>query len=123
MNKVKMNETEFIANFNRDASFRINFFYQIDRCLQQFLSICFNVSDVEYINFDLIDISHIHLSVMRQQFFCTPPRSFSRHKRKNYHSQHGTNAKPKKRRSRGHQKRTLKHRFGNLEITRPTKKS
>ena len=75
-NKVDINETTFIANFYRYASFRINLFYQIDRYLQQFLSSWSNVLDKEYANFDLIDIYHIHLSVTRQNVLCTLPIYF-----------------------------------------------
>ena len=42
--KLKMNETTFIANFDRDNSFEIKFLYQVYICLQQFLSSCSNVS-------------------------------------------------------------------------------
>ena len=50
MNKVNMNETTFVANFDRDASFGTKFFYQVDIFLQQILSNCSNVSDVEDVN-------------------------------------------------------------------------
>ena len=96
INKVEMNETTFIENFDRYASFVIKFFYQVDRFLKQFLSSCSNVSDVEDVDFYLINISHIHLSVMRQQFFCALPISFSVNKITHDHSQHGPNTKSKK---------------------------
>ena len=90
-----MNKTIFIENFDREAYFGIRIFYQVYRCLQQFLSILSNVSDMEDINFDLIDISHIHLSVIIQQRSCTLPTSSLGEKRQNDHIQHVPNTKSK----------------------------
>ena len=90
-----MNETSFIENLDRYTSFRIKFFCQVDRCMQQFISSCSNASEVEDVDFDLIDISYIHLSFIRQHFFCDIPTSFAVNKRPNDHSQHFPNIKSK----------------------------
>ena len=95
MNKLETNETTFIKNFNIDTSLGIKFFYQVDRCLQQFILSWSNVSYVEDVDFDIISFSHIHLSFIRQQRLCTLPISFSGNKRPKDHIQHGTNTKSK----------------------------
>ena len=47
-------------------------------------------------DFDFIDISHIHLSVMIKHFFCTLPTSFFGNKIPNDHIQHVPNTEYKK---------------------------
>ena len=75
-NKLDMEKTTFIANFYWYTLFGLKFFYQVYRCLQQFLSSWYNVSDVEDVDFYSINISHIHLSVIRQHFSIPYPPLF-----------------------------------------------
>ena len=76
MNKVEINGTTFITNFYRDSLFRTKFFYQVNRCMQQFISSLSNVYDVEDVDFDLINLSHIHISVIIQNNSATSPSLF-----------------------------------------------
>ena len=121
MNKVEMNETTFTANFYRDPSFGIKFFYQSDRCLQQFLWRYSYASDVEDIYFDLIDLSHIHLSVMI--FFSAPYSNIFQETRYQMTTINMILTQNQKRDFMGLSKSNPQTKFRNWKITRPASNS
>jgi hypothetical protein len=79
--KLKINKLKLIANFKRDPFFGIKLFYQINRCLVQFFDSCEMADDIKDVCFDLVDLSHISMSILREQFMCNLPTSLSGSKR------------------------------------------
>ena len=64
--------------FEQDNMFGMRFTYQIYICLQMFLSRYSEESDLNYVDFYPVDLSHIPRIIIGNQFYCFLPISFTK---------------------------------------------